>query len=267
MKKLSIFCLVIMVLLIGCEPLESETDPNTRISEIDGMTLLFVPEGTFEMGVDVGWKDDEPAHIVYLDAFWIDQTEVTNDQYRKCVQDGVCNEPSNTASYNDAVYANHPVVYVNWHEANDYCAWANRRLPTEAEWEKAARGTDARKYPWGDEEVDCSKANYKACKDWSRTSPVGYYPQAASPYGALDMSGNVWEWVSDWYIVDYYRKSPASNPQGPSSGDGRVLRSGSRYDLDATMQTVCRANSDPGRRYFSIGFRCARSEQLRYEEV
>jgi formylglycine-generating enzyme required for sulfatase activity len=198
---------------------------------IDGALLVFVPAGEFTMGSDDGNSDEQPAHTVYLDAFAIDRTEVTNAQYARCVQAGACRPPGSSSSYTranyfaDPRYADHPVIYVSWDDARAYCAWAGRRLPTEAEWEKAARGTDGRTYPWGDE-WDASKANTSEAGPGD-TTPVGAYPQGASPYGALDMAGNVWEWVADWYGEDYYRESPGENPLGPASGTNRVVRGGS----------------------------------------
>ena len=200
---------------------------STKISDKDGMTLMYVPAGEFEMGSNNGESDEKPVHTVYLDAFWIDKTEVTNAQYRLCVQAGVCAIPIGKY-FDNSNYTDHPVVYVYWQDANNYCSWVGRCLPTEAEWEKAARGTDGRTYPWG-EGLDCSKANYYWCGKFNEISPVGYYPQGASPYGVLDMAGNVWEWVSDWFSSGYYNQSPSSNPQGPASGDTHGLRGGSWY--------------------------------------
>jgi len=258
MKTRTILSFLLLVLLVACQSTTSPTPPNQRISQIDRATLLLVPAGEFLMGFDQGSFDEDPAHTVHLNAFWIDQTEVTNARYALCVQAGACVPPANPGSYDDPAYANHPVVYVSWQDALTYCSWAGRRLPTEAEWEKASRGTDGRTFPWG-EGISCSQATYDSCLTWSKTSPVGSYPQSASPYGALDMSGNVWEWISDWYEIEYYSQSPASNPQGPASGTNRVLRSGSWHDLDWTMRTYCRGESIPTRHHYSIGFRCAMS--------
>jgi formylglycine-generating enzyme required for sulfatase activity len=171
--------------------------------------MLLVPAGEFIMGSsdsDPDAADDEkPQHTVYLDAFYIDETEVTNAQYRACVEAGACNAPADTTDYDHADYAQHPVVYVSWGDADAYCLWAGKRLPAEAEWEKAARGTDGRTYPWG-EGIDCDHAQYSECG--GRTVPVGSKAKGASLYGALDMAGNVWEWVADWYDSGYYSKSP-----------------------------------------------------------
>ena len=193
---------------------------STMVSKRDSMTLVYVPAGEFLMGstdADLDAKADEnPQHKVTMDTFWIDRTEVAKDQYQKCVDAGKCAVPVCSGTG----ISDHPVVCVSWQDATNYCAWAGRRLPTEAEWEKAARGTDGRKYPWGNEAPDDKRLNYNA--NVGKTSAVGSYPSGASPYGALDMAGNVWEWVADWYDQNYYTSSPAQNPAGPDAGQFRV---------------------------------------------
>ena len=252
---------------------------STMISPVDGMLLIFVPNGEFLMGA-ADWDnqatdDERPQHIVYLDAFWIDQTEVTNAMYARCVQAGACLPPSSSGSstraiyFNDLAFERYPVVYVSWIDASAYCTWAGRRLPSEAEWEKAARGTDGRLYVWGNQSVSGGLVNFcdKNCpKDWrlididdgfADTSPVGNYPAGISPYGALDMAGNVWEWVADWYSVDYYVASPMENPPGPDSGDARALRGGSWDDDLAHVRVTARYSLPPTEQYGYFGFRCA----------
>jgi len=220
--------------------------------------MVYVPAGAFTMGSDKGNSDERPVHTVYLDAFYIDKTEVTNAQYRKCVEAGGCDTPVKTTYYDNADYTQHPVVYVSWNDADAYCRWAGKRLPTEAEWEKAARGTDGRTYPWG-EGIDCDHAQYSKCG--GGTMPVGSKPKGASPYGALDMVGNVWEWVADWYDPDYYSQSPERNPPGPDSGEGRVLRGGSLHGNQRFTRCAYRVGGNPRHRYFYVGFRCARGSQ------
>ncbi|MBI9043579.1 MAG: SUMF1/EgtB/PvdO family nonheme iron enzyme [Anaerolineaceae bacterium] len=245
-------------------PEETATPPNTatpefrigltQVSPNDGMVLLAVPAGEFEMGSNE-YNNEKPIHTVYLDDFWIDQTEVTNGMYEKCVQAGACFKPGGSA-YEYSSYSNHPVVHVDWQSAQDYCEWAGRRLPTEAEWEKAARGTDGRTYPWG-EGIDSSLLNY----EWNvgDATEVGSYPEGASPYGALDMAGNVYEWVLDWYDRDYYSSSPSENPQGPSTGEYRVLRGGSWNLNDFDSRSLYRNYGTLSREDSHIGFRCALS--------
>jgi formylglycine-generating enzyme required for sulfatase activity len=226
---------------------------STEISLKDNMTLLYVPAGEFTMGSDVN-SDEQPIHQVTLPAFWIDQTEVTNAMFKKCVDDGECTSPSDTNHFSNSSYANHPVVYVDWKQANAYCSWVDRRLPTEAEWEKAARGTDGRTYPWG-EGLDCDKANYYGCK-YNTTTPVGSYGSGKSPYNAYDMAGNVLEWVNDYYQSDYYADN-TSNPQGPLSGDSRVLRGGSWLNFGSDVRSAYRGRIDPALSFNFSGFRCA----------
>ncbi len=195
---------------------------STMINARDGAEMVYVPAGEFLMGSEDAdaVSDEAPEHTVYLDAYWIYKNEVTNAQYRQCIEDGVCS--GNLSSYPETDY---PAVYMDWYEANEYCTWAGGRLPTEAEWEKAARGTDGRTYPWGEESPTCILAQFCDCS--GETVPVGSFLGGASPYGALDMAGNVWEWVADWYDAEYYQNSPSQNPTGPASGTGRVIRGGS----------------------------------------
>jgi formylglycine-generating enzyme required for sulfatase activity len=239
-------------------------------------------------------SDEQLVHTVYLDAFYIDKYEVTNAQFAafvsatdyetdaeqtgcgliydgddwNCIQ-GVDWQHPFGPDTSVAGRDEHPVVQVSWNDAEAYCEWAGARLPTEAEWEKAARGTDGRTYPWGNA-FDGSRVNFcdRNCEyDWkdtgaddgyARTAPVGSYPAGASPYRALDMAGNVYDWVADWYDTGYYANSPESNPRGPASGDYRVIRGSSWYDDAVYVRAAYRYRDYPDATDHSVGIRCAR---------
>jgi formylglycine-generating enzyme required for sulfatase activity len=225
------------------------------------MVMAYVPAGEFLMGSpdsDSCAQDDEkPQHSVFLDAFWVDQTEVTNSQYRQCVQAGSCPTPTcdyGESTYPDPAMTNHPVVCMSWENARTYCLWAGARLLTEAEWEKAARGGNGRRYPWGSTDPNCQRANYSHCVDG--TDQVGVRTAGASPYGALDMAGNVWEWVADWYDENYYAYAPDWNPQGPDSGTRRVARGGAYWHDSCGVTSANRINNPPHLRDSKWGFRC-----------
>jgi formylglycine-generating enzyme required for sulfatase activity len=238
----------------------------TMMSPKDGMTLLYVPAGEFLMGSpasDFAHGDEKPQHTVYLDAFWIDKTDVTNAMYTKCVGAGICKQPrylysyTHSSYYGNSQFGNYPVIYMDWYRADAYCKWAGRQLPTEAQWEKAARGTDGRIYPWGNDPPNNNLLNYS--RNLEDTTQVGVYPKGASIYGALDMAGNVWQWVNDWY--GYYQSSLESNPLGPDSGQYRVLRGGSWSSGEDEVRTADRNWRDPTTDVYSyFGFRCARSQ-------
>ena len=240
---------------------------------VDHVTV-FVPADSFQMGCDplhnnVGscYPAQLPLHTISLSAFWMDKYEVTIKQYKECVADNVCLVPEDWSSntrdnyYTDPKYANYPVVYVTRDQAAMYCAWTGGVIPSEAQWEKAARGRSPRAFPWGDSPADCSKANYAPnaygdvfCEN--DTSQVGNYPLGASPYGAMDMAGNVLEWVKDNYSDTYYSTSPASEPSGPESTGWATYRGGSYYDSSSPLGTDYRFMDLPDEAYNSLGFRC-----------
>jgi formylglycine-generating enzyme required for sulfatase activity len=244
------------------------------VSDVDGMVMVYVPEGSFLMRDHKDYGYDQPPQFdIYLDGFWIDQTEVTNAMFAEFLN-AEGNQEEGGVTWLDAEDADvqieivngewqavnkpeHPVVEVTWYGARAYCEWAGRRLPTEAEWEKAARGEDANVYPWGNATPDCALANYEMCM--GEASEVGSYPNGASPYGALDMAGNVWEWVEDWHSEDYYSDPPSENPLGPSSGTYRVLHGGSWLWLPSTVNTFNNARDYPWKTNSDLGFRCASS--------
>jgi formylglycine-generating enzyme required for sulfatase activity len=264
---------------------------DTQVRPTDGMMMVCVPSGEFQMGsteaevyaalemcnqyqadCDRAWFEGEsPVHTVTLDGFWMDQTEVTNGQYAQCVVAGVCDPPRASASYTrDSYYGNsayddYPVILVSWYSARAYCEWAGGRLPTEAEWEYAARGPEGRTFPWGDA-FDGTRLNYCDANcgfDWADqavddgyadTAPVGSYPGGASWAGVLDLAGNVWEWVADWYAD--YPSEQQENPTGPASGHYRVARGGSWYVDRVYTRCTFRHRDGPDVSHNVIGFRC-----------
>jgi formylglycine-generating enzyme required for sulfatase activity len=266
---------------------------DTWTRPADGMVMVYVPAGEFEMGstdqeVDYAlalcheyyygdcrqnqFEEEQPVHTVALDAFWIDRTEVTNAQYAQCVAARACEPPWKSSSYtrdsyyDNPAYDDYPVIYVDRQRAEAYCAWAGGRLPTEAEWEYAARGPEGYIFPWGDE-LDGTRLNYcdadcefkhadRSFDDgYADTAPVGSYRDGASWVGALDLAGNVWEWVADWY--GEYLSEPQENPIGPSTGEFRMVRGGSWGCIWYTVRAASRSIVPPDYPYYDVGFRCA----------
>jgi formylglycine-generating enzyme required for sulfatase activity len=246
---------------------DSTPENKTIICEKDGAEMIFIPAGEFSMGTDGGYADEKPEHSVFVDGFYLYKYEVTVSQYKKFLQDpqGKWHEPDQpvgnympTDYFTNPKYDNYPVVNVSWEDAEAYCKWADNRLPKEAEWEKSARGTDRRIYPWGeiwdgkransdDEESSFKEDGYRF------TAPVGSFPEGVSPFGVHDLAGNVWEWVDDWYQA--YEGNPTQDLDFGRTY--RVVRGGSwlRYPLGLTATS--RDTSKPGLKFDSIGFRCA----------
>jgi formylglycine-generating enzyme required for sulfatase activity len=293
------FLMVFILQTMACTaatPAPSFDIGSTQISEKDGMVMVFVPAGEFTMGSDDGPVNELPIHQVTLPDFWIDQTEVTNAMFARfieetdyqtdgqkggcsymvdldtekwhCIADAVWDHPHGADSGLDGLDA-HPVVQVSWNDARVYCEWAGRRLPTEAEWEKAARSDDARKFPWGNEEVNGNLLNLgdeaygtawsmRGINDgYQFTSPVGHYPEGVSPYGAFDMAGNVWEWNSS--LSKAYPYDPNDGREDLSAGGLRALRGGAWDDFEFNLRTMIRFRGGPTFRVSYIGFRCADS--------
>lgn len=222
--------------------------------------MVRVPEGFFLRGSPpgVGLDDERPQRKLWLDAFDIDRTEVTVAAYQRCVAAKACEPPRCTKDgQHPQSRPTHPVVCVRWHDAKAYCAFAGKRLPSEAEWEKAARGEKAQRYPWGDEAPSCERARYQGCGEG--TVPVGSLAAGASPYGALDLAGNVWEWTADWHHPDYYAIGPEKNPPGPFEGDKKVVRGGAHSYSVELVDAASRTYDKPDRAFDHVGFRCARS--------
>ncbi len=230
------------------------------------------------MGSDIGYADERPVHIVFLDSFYIDRLETTNQEYKACVDAGACRPPARLdcctdtalvlwlSYFGNPTYDRYPVMWLDWYRAKDYCQWRGARLPTEAEWEKAARGTDGRVFPWGNDPPTPDRLNFawekgefNGLKPLPGSAPVGSYPKGASPYGVLDMAGNVYEWVEDIYAPNYYQSSPLINPTGPTTGKYRIARGGSFYNTMFRERAPNRNNAflPADLPQFDAGVRCA----------
>jgi formylglycine-generating enzyme required for sulfatase activity len=247
---------------IPIKPEKPEVAPGREIIGRDGAPMVLIPAGEFWMGSPDGEGNgpEHPRHQVYLDAFYIDQVEVTVSRYAEFLRSMSRSEPLVWYQADPRKHGNLPVVGVDWNDADAYCRWAGKRLPTEAEWEKAARGTDERRYPWGTEVPTNRLANFgkdKSVYAYEKLAPVESYETGKSPYGVYHMAGNVWEWVADWYDENYYAKSLERNPKGPSSGQYRVQRGGSWGNKPVEVRSALRHRLTPTAQSFFIGFRCA----------
>ncbi len=261
--------LLVFLIVLLCTPLASaqldrlrKSRPVEAAAAIDA-PMVEIPAGEFVMGFDgtQALEDERPAHRVWLDTYSMDQYEVTTAQYAAFLAAQPRPAPWQWESVNLALHGDRPVIGVDWHDADVYCRWQGKRLPTEAEWEKAARGTDGRLYPWGNHVPTDKLANFALGARFSYSQvlmPVQSYEAGKSPYGLFHMAGNVWEWVSDWYGANYYEHSPEKNPTGPGQGQFKVLRGGSWSDLPKYLLTYGRFKLPPETRNSYTGFRCAK---------
>lgn len=272
-----------LLLLSSCQPTRPTAEPpKVPLRGVDPAPMVEVAAGEFTRGTDSGpgERDEKPARRIWLSPFAIDRHEVTVRQYRRCVKAGACsathldgdegpgksyaaNKQCNWAAARSEA---HPLNCVSWQQAAHYCRWVGKRLPTEAEWEKAARGPSGQTYPWGEDRPNCKRAvliwGDKGGCGREATWPVGSLsPAGDSPYGAQDMAGNVYEWVADWYAANYYAISPQRDPRGPERGRERIVRGGSWYSYSAYLRAAFRTHLPalPNTRFVHIGFRCARS--------
>jgi formylglycine-generating enzyme required for sulfatase activity len=250
---------------------DGQAAPVESVKGKDGAPMILIPAGPFTMGSNDGLPNERPEHSVTLDAFYIDQYEVTLTLYRKFLESGKHESPPTWDDEAATTVGDRPAIGMKWADAAAYCQWAGKRLPTEAEWEKAARGTDSRRYPWGHMQPFVDIANYnrgvwvsEAITLVGVTSGLegmsvrhGLKEGGKSPYGLSHMAGNASEWVADWYDREYYQKSPDKNPTGPSEGEKRVLRGGSWADLPAALRVTARFSAEPDYEDRTIGFRCA----------
>ncbi len=266
--------LLIVALVSVAAPAEAQVDQLRKLKKDreavkpEEAPVVPIPAGEFWMGIDgtIGLDDERPRHKVWLDAYAMDLYEVTAGRYAAFLSASGRAAPWLWESVNLQLHGDRPVIGVDWEDAEAYCRWAGKRLPTEAEWEKAARGTDARSYPWGNTAPTADFANYALGARFSYSqvlTPVGRYEKGKSPFGLYDLAGNVWEWVQDWYGTTYYEQSPERNPAGPEEGQFKVLRGGSWSDGPKYLLTYGRFKLPPTTRNSYIGFRCAKSESLK----
>src|SRR5262245_50011065 len=246
--------------------------PSAEVGRgLDNAPMVFIAPGPFTMGSNEGLPNERPEHVVVLDAYYIDKYEVTLNLYRKFLEAGKQEAPQTWDDEAATTVGDRPAIGMSWESAATYCKWAGKRLPTEAEWEKAARGSDARRYPWGNMQPFIDIANYnrgiwvsEAITLVAVTSGLegmsvrhGLKEGGKSPFGVFHMAGNAAEWVADWYDRDYYQKSPGRNPSGPASGEKRLLRGGSWADLPSALRGTARFSAEPYFEDRTVGFRCA----------
>jgi sulfatase modifying factor 1 len=236
----------------------SMPQPPAEIIGKDGAPMALIPAGEFTMGSDKGDDDEQPIHKVFLDSFYIDRFEVTNGRFAKFVEAIHSEPPWGFADKETPVLRpDQPVRWVNWMDAVGYCLWAGKRLPTEAEWEKAARGSDGRAYPWGNDPPTPAHAVFGLKEGSDTVSAIGNRDKGKSPYGVHDLAGNLYEWTTDWYDEQFYSKNPAINPKGPSEGTAKVQRGGSYVNGAYRLRSSFRTKGDPTEHDPNVGFRCA----------
>ena len=246
---------------------EPVSDPSDNRFSRDNAEMVFIPAGTFIMGSDDAdaLTDSRPAHEVYLSDYWIDKYEVTNAQFARCVESGYCYEPRDLSSaahddyYANQSFADYPVIHVDWNQARAYCSWAGKRLPTEAEWEKAARGDRSFTYPWGND-LPLKVPMQIGMFGTGDTAPADAFSEGASPYGVYNMGGNVWEWTADQYDPYYYSKSPSEDPKSVTGGNDYVIRGFSWAYPFARYEIYVRNSSYILNHTYDLGFRCAYSK-------
>ena len=235
--------------------------PKTASGQVHEQSMALVPAGEFTMGSSIGDPDELPVRKVYVDAFFMDKYQTSVGKYGSFLEATSHEAPADWDIMNKPMHQKRPVINVDWADADAYCKWAGKRLPTEAEWEKAARGTDGRIYPWGNQLPTDFHANMKK-EVWNNhvvLTPVGMFEGGKSPYGLYDMAGNVWEWVSDWYGQDYYKTGSLRNPTGPPTGNYKVVRGGSWGSSPKDLRSADRESRLPPFGGLGTGFRCAKT--------
>jgi formylglycine-generating enzyme required for sulfatase activity len=234
---------------------------STASARYQNLSMAVVPAGEFTMGSTTGDADEQPVHKVYVNAFLMDKYQVSVGHYARFLDATHYEVPAEWSIMNRPQHQSRPIVNVDWGDADAYCTWAGKRLPTEAEYEKAARGTDGRIYPWGNEPPTQFHATSgkEVWSNHSAVTPVGTLEEGKSPYGVYDMAGNVWEWVSDWYDPNYYKTSPKQNPTGPPTGWHKVIRGGSWGSGPKDLRSAERETHVPSFRGYGTGFRCAKT--------